>query len=164
MSLILREVSKDTLQVKDKIYYYYSLSFVVKLLGDIIRLFKLFKVLFENLLRWQDGNSVIEEDIYALVGWLKNVYVDREIVYRSVRVLMQDFIGVFVVVDLAVMREAVKRFGGDIVKVNSFLSVDLVIDYSVIVDRFGDDEVFEENVRLEMERNYERYVFLKWGK
>lgn len=62
------------------------------------------------------------------------------------------------------MREAVKRFGGDIVKVNSFLSVDLVIDYSVIVDRFGDDEVFEENVRLEMERNYERYVFLKWGK
>lgn len=152
------------LQVKDKIYYYYSLLFVAKLLGDIICLFKLFKVLFENLLCWQDGNLVIEEDIYVLVGWLKNVYVDCEIVYCLVRVLMQDFIGVFVVVDLVVMCEVVKCFGGDIVKVNLFLLVDLVIDYLVIVDCFGDDEVFEENVCLEMECNYECYVFLKWGK
>lgn len=77
---------------------------------------------------------------------------------------MQDFTGVPAVVDLAAMREAVKRLGGDTAKVNPLSPVDLVIDHSVTVDRFGDDEAFEENVRLEMERNHERYVFLKWGK
>ncbi len=76
---------------------------------------------------------------------------------------MQDFTGVPAVVDLAAMREAVKRLGGDTAKVNPLSPVDLVIDHSVTVDRFGDDEAFEDNVRLEMERNHERYAFLRWG-
>lgn len=164
MSSTLREASKDTLQAKDKTYHYYSLPLAAKSLGDITRLPKSLKVLLENLLRWQDGKSVTEEDIHALAGWLKNAHADREIAYRPARVLMQDFTGVPAVVDLAAMREAVKRLGGDTAKVNPLSPVDLVIDHSVTVDRFGDDEAFEENVRLEMERNHERYVFLKWGK
>ncbi|WP_218690968.1 aconitate hydratase AcnA [Citrobacter braakii] len=163
MSSTLREASKDTLQVKDKTYRYYSLPLAAKSLGDITRLPKSLKVLLENLLRWQDGNSVTEDDIHALAHWLKTAHADREIAYRPARVLMQDFTGVPAVVDLAAMREAVKRLGGDTTKVNPLSPVDLVIDHSVTVDRFGDDDAFEENVRLEMERNHERYVFLKWG-
>lgn len=163
MSSTLREASKDTLQVKDKTYRYYSLPLAAKSLGDITRLPKSLKVLLENLLRWQDGNSVTEDDIHALAHWLKTAHADREIAYRPARVLMQDFTGVPAVVDLAAMREAVKRLGGDTAKVNPLSPVDLVIDHSVTVDRFGDDDAFEENVRLEMERNHERYVFLKWG-
>ena len=117
----------------------------------------------ENLLRWQDGDSVTLDDIQALAGWLKHAHADREIAYRPARVLMQDFTGVPAVVDLAAMREAVKRLGGDTAKVNPLSPVDLVIDHSVTVDHFGDDDAFGENVRLEMERNHERYVFLKWG-
>ncbi|MCI1671237.1 MAG: aconitate hydratase AcnA [Citrobacter freundii] len=163
MSSTLREASKDTLQVKDKTYRYYSLPLAAKSLGDITRLPKSLKVLLENLLRWQDGNSVTEDDIHVLAHWLKTAHADREIAYRPARVLMQDFTGVPAVVDLAAMREAVKRLGGDTAKVNPLSPVDLVIDHSVTVDRFGDDDAFEENVRLEMERNHERYVFLKWG-
>lgn len=163
MSSTLREASKDTLQVKDKTYRYYSLPLAAKSLGDITRLPKSLKVLLENLLRWQDGDSVTEEDIHALAQWLKTAHAEREIAYRPARVLMQDFTGVPAVVDLAAMREAVKRLGGDTAKVNPLSPVDLVIDHSVTVDRFGDDDAFEENVRLEMERNHERYVFLKWG-
>ncbi|EGT0618780.1 aconitate hydratase AcnA [Citrobacter braakii] len=163
MSSTLREASKDTLQVKDKTYRYYSLPLAAKSLGDITRLPKSLKVLLENLLRWQDGNSVTEDDIHALAHWLKTAHAVREIAYRPARVLMQDFTGVPAVVDLAAMREAVKRLGGDTAKVNPLSPVDLVIDHSVTVDRFGDDDAFEENVRLEMERNHERYVFLKWG-
>ena len=100
----------------------------------------------------------------CLWGWLKDAHACREIAYRPARGLMQDFTGVPAVVDLAAMREAVKRLGGDTAKVNPLSPVDLVIDHSVTVDRFGDDEAFEENVRLEMERNHERYVFLNWGK
>ena len=151
------------MQVKDKTYRYYSLPLAAKSLGDITRLPKSLKVLLENLLRWQDGNSVTEDDIHALAHWLKTAHADREIAYRPARVLMQDFTGVPAVVDLAAMREAVKRLGGDTAKVNPLSPVDLVIDHSVTVDRFGDDDAFEENVRLEMERNHERYVFLKWG-
>lgn len=163
MSSILREASKDTLQVKDKTYRYYSLPLAAKSLGDITLLPKSLKVLLENLLRWQDGDSVTEEDIHSLAKWLNDAHADREIAYRPARVLMQDFTGVPAVVDLAAMREAVKRLGGDTAKVNPLSPVDLVIDHSVTVDRFGDDDAFEENVRLEMERNHERYVFLKWG-
>jgi len=163
MSLTLREASKDTLQAENKTYHYYSLPLAARELGDIARLPKSLKVLLENLLRWQDDVSVTAEDIHALAGWLQNAHADREIAYRPARVLMQDFTGVPAVVDLAAMREAVKRLGGDTAKVNPLSPVDLVIDHSVTVDHFGDDEAFEENVRLEMERNHERYVFLKWG-
>ena len=106
MSSTLREASKDTLQAKDKTYHYYSLPLAAKSLGDITRLPKSLKVLLENLLRWQDGKSVTEEDIHALAGWLKNAHADREIAYRPARVLMQDFTGVPAVVDL---RQCAKR-------------------------------------------------------
>ena len=158
MSSTLREASKDTLLVNEKTWHYYSLPLAEKQLGDLSRLPKSLKVLMENLLRWQDGDSVTEEDIRALAGWLQQAHADREIAYRPARVLMQDFTGVPAVVDLAAMREAVKRLGGDTAKVNPLSPVDLVIDHSVTVDRFGDDEAFEDNVRLEMERNHERYA------
>ena len=163
MSVTLREASKDTLQAAEKTWHYYSLPLAAKELGDIARLPKSLKVLLENLLRWQDEDSVTAEDIHALAGWLKNAHADREIAYRPARVLMQDFTGVPAVVDLAAMREAVKRLGGDTAKVNPLSPVDLVIDHSVTVDHFGSDDAFGENVRLEMERNHERYVFLRWG-
>ncbi|WP_308563881.1 aconitate hydratase AcnA [uncultured Klebsiella sp.] len=163
MSSTLRAASKDSLQVKGKTWHYYSLPLAAKELGDLSRLPKSLKVLLENLLRWQDGDSVTAEDIHALAGWLKQAHADREIAYRPARVLMQDFTGVPAVVDLAAMREAVKRLGGDTAKVNPLSPVDLVIDHSVTVDRFGDDDAFAENVRLEMARNHERYVFLRWG-
>ncbi|PJZ06078.1 aconitate hydratase AcnA [Pantoea rodasii] len=163
MSFTLREQSQDTLAVRAKKYYYYSLPKAAQQLGNIDRLPKSMKVLLENLLRWQDGDSVTAEDIEALVAWQKDAHADREIAYRPARVLMQDFTGVPAVVDLAAMREAVKRLGGDVAKVNPLSPVDLVIDHSVTVDHFGDEEAFEENVRLEMERNHERYVFLRWG-
>ncbi|WP_024551694.1 aconitate hydratase AcnA [Franconibacter helveticus 513] len=163
MSSTLREASKDTLQALDKTYHYYSLPLAARELGDITRLPKSLKVLLENMLRWQDNETVTADDLHALAGWLKNAHADREIAYRPARVLMQDFTGVPAVVDLAAMREAVKRLGGDVSKVNPLSPVDLVIDHSVTVDHFGDDDAFEENVRLEMERNHERYVFLRWG-
>lgn len=163
MSSTLREASKDTLQVNEKTRHYYSLPLAEKQLGEISRLPKSLKVLMENLLRWQDGDSVTEEDIRATAGWLQQAHADREIAYRPARVLMQDFTGVPAVVDLAAMREAVKRLGGDTAKVNPLSPVDTVIDHSVTVDRFGDDEAFEDNVRTEMERNHERYAFLRWG-
>lgn len=163
MSSTLHQLSKDTLEVKGQHYRYYNLKRVESELGDLSRLPKSLKVLLENLLRWQDGDSVTAEDIAALAGWLKTGHADREIAYRPARVLMQDFTGVPAVVDLAAMREAVERLGGDVAKVNPLSPVDLVIDHSVTVDHFGDDDAFEENVRLEMERNHERYVFLRWG-
>ncbi len=163
MSLTLRDACKDTLQVENKTYHYYSLALAANTLGNLSRLPKSLKVLLENLLRWQDGDSVTADDIQALAGWLKHAHADREIAYRPARVLMQDFTGVPAVVDLAAMREAVKRLGGDTRKVNPLSPVDLVIDHSVTVDHFGDDDAFEENVRLEMSRNHERYTFLRWG-
>ncbi|WP_343553550.1 aconitate hydratase AcnA [Pantoea sp.] len=163
MSLTLREQSQDTLDVRAKKYHYYSLPKAAQQLGNIDRLPKSMKVLLENLLRWQDGDSVTLEDIEALVAWQKDAHADREIAYRPARVLMQDFTGVPAVVDLAAMREAVKRLGGNVAKVNPLSPVDLVIDHSVTVDHFGDEQAFDENVRLEMERNHERYVFLRWG-
>jgi len=163
MSFTLREHSQETLDVGAKKYHYYSLPKAAQQLGDIARLPKSMKVLLENLLRWQDEDSVTAEDIQALVSWQKNAHADREIAYRPARVLMQDFTGVPAVVDLAAMREAVNRLGGDVAKVNPLSPVDLVIDHSVTVDHFGDDDAFGENVKLEMARNHERYVFLRWG-
>ncbi|MGE9550066.1 aconitate hydratase AcnA [Erwinia amylovora] len=163
MSSTLHQTVRARLNVQGQSYNYYSLPKAEARLGDLSRLPKSLKVLLENLLRWQDEDSVTEEDILALAAWLKQAHADREIAYRPARVLMQDFTGVPAVVDLAAMREAVKRLGGEVAKVNPLSPVDLVIDHSVTVDRYGDDDAFEENVRLEMERNHERYVFLRWG-
>ena len=163
MSFILREACKKNLKVQDNTYHFYSLDLAAQHLGDIHRLPKSLKVLLENLLRWQDNESVTPEDIQAFALWLKDAHIEREIAYRPSRVLMQDFTGVPAVVDLAAMREAVKRLGGDVSRVNPLAPVDLVIDHSVTVDNYGTPEAFEENVSLEMQRNHERYLFLRWG-
>ncbi len=144
-------------------YHYYSLPLLSEQLGDISRLPKSLKVLLENLLRNMDGESVVEDDLKALVEWQKNGHADREIAYRPARVLMQDFTGVPAIVDLAAMREAVLRLGGNVEQVNPLSPVDLVIDHSVMVDKFGTEQAFSENVQIEMTRNYERYLFLRWG-
>ncbi|MBD2792714.1 aconitate hydratase AcnA [Xenorhabdus sp. 42] len=149
--------------MSSKTYHYYSLPLLSERLGEISRLPKSLKVLLENLLRNIDGESVVEEDLKALVEWQRNGHADREIAYRPARVLMQDFTGVPAVVDLAAMREAVLRLGGNAEQVNPLSPVDLVIDHSVMVDKFGTEQAFAENVQIEMERNYERYLFLRWG-
>lgn len=163
MSSGFNEKSMDKLVALNSEYHFYSLPLAAKQLGDIHRLPKSMKVLLENLLRHVDGDTVQVADLKAIVGWLQTGHADREIAYRPARVLMQDFTGVPAVVDLAAMREAVQRLGGNVAQVNPLSPVDLVIDHSVTVDEFGDDHAFEENVRIEMQRNHERYTFLRWG-
>ncbi|EPQ4255589.1 aconitate hydratase AcnA [Proteus mirabilis] len=163
MSLRLKKESLSTLFVGTHQYEYYRLSEVARQLGDITRLPKSLKVLLENLVRYLDDDTVVEDDIKALVDWQKNAHASREIAYRPARVLMQDFTGVPAVVDLAAMREAVKSLGGNVEKVNPLSPVDLVIDHSVMVDKYASDDAFEKNVEIEMQRNYERYLFLRWG-
>lgn len=120
------------------------------------------KVLLENLLRHEDGLHVSKADIDSLLS-LSKESLTREISFFPARVLMQDFTGVPAVVDLAAMRDAMKSLGGDPKKINPLVPVDLVIDHSVMVDSFATPKSFDENVKMEFERNHERYVFLKWG-
>ena len=152
-----------TLKVDDKTYHYFSLPHAAKTLGDLSKLPMSLKVLLENLLRWEDGKTVTEPDLKALAAWLKERRSDREIQYRPARVLMQDFTGVPAVVDLAAMRAAMAKAGGDPQRINPLSPVDLVIDHSVMVDTFASSHAFEQNVDIEMQRNGERYAFLRWG-
>jgi aconitate hydratase len=155
--------SLKTLQIDSKTYHYFSLPDAAKTLGDLSRLPMSLKVLLENLLRWEDNQTVSGDDLKALAAWLTERKSDREIQYRPARVLMQDFTGVPAVVDLAAMRAAVAKAGGDPQRINPLSPVDLVIDHSVMVDKFGDQQAFSENVDIEMQRNGERYAFLRWG-
>lgn len=155
--------TRRTLNVDGKEYDYFSLNAAAEKIGDVSRLPYTLKVLLENLLRFEDGVSVKTEDIQALVDWQKEGKVNHEIDYRPARVLMQDFTGVPAVVDLAAMRAAMVEMGGDPELINPLAQVDLVIDHSVMVDKFGTELAFKQNVDLEMERNAERYEFLKWG-
>lgn len=155
--------SLKTLQVGERTYHYYSLPDAAKTLGTLDQLPKSLKVLLENLLRWEDNQTVTGEDLQALADWTKTRSANREIQYRPARVLMQDFTGVPAVVDLAAMREAVAKAGGDPQRINPLSPVDLVIDHSVMVDRYASENAYHENVEIEMERNGERYAFLRWG-
>ncbi|MCO3660821.1 aconitate hydratase [Pseudomonas aeruginosa] len=152
-----------SLAVDGKTYHYYSLPEAARTLGDLGKLPMSLKVLLENLLRWEDGSTVTGDDLKALAGWLRERRSDREIQYRPARVLMQDFTGVPAVVDLAAMRAAMAKAGGDPQKINPLSPVDLVIDHSVMVDKFASESAFEQNVEIEMQRNGERYAFLRWG-
>ncbi|GGL43504.1 aconitate hydratase [Pseudomonas brenneri] len=152
-----------TLQIDSQTYHYFSLPEAAKSLGDLDKLPMSLKVLLENLLRWEDEKTVTGADLKALAAWLKERRSDREIQYRPARVLMQDFTGVPAVVDLAAMRAAVAKAGGDPQRINPLSPVDLVIDHSVMVDKFGNADAFEQNVDIEMQRNGERYAFLRWG-
>ena len=156
--------TRRTLNVGGKDHDYFSLAAGAEAgLGDVARLPYSLKVLLENLLRWEDGRTVTTEDAAALVAWLGDRRSDREIAYRPARVLMQDFTGVPAVADLAAMRDAVARAGGDPKVVNPLSPVDLVIDHSVMVDSFGRADSFRTNVEREFQRNGERYAFLNWG-
>ncbi len=155
--------SLKTLEVSNKTYHYFSLPDAARTLGNLDKLPMSLKVLLENLLRWEDNHTVTGDDLKALADWLTERKSHREIQYRPARVLMQDFTGVPAVVDLAAMRAAVAKAGGDPQRINPLSPVDLVIDHSVMVDRFGDDKAFGENVDIEMQRNGERYAFLRWG-
>ncbi|KXJ31661.1 aconitate hydratase AcnA [Pseudomonas sp. HUK17] len=155
--------SLKTLQVGERTYHYYSLPDAAQTLGTLDKLPKSLKVLLENLLRWEDNQTVTGEDLQALADWTKTRTANREIQYRPARVLMQDFTGVPAVVDLAAMREAVAKAGGDPQRINPLSPVDLVIDHSVMVDRYASENAYHKNVEIEMERNGERYAFLRWG-
>lgn len=165
MSAIDSFKCRKTLKVGDKEYVYYSLAEAEKNgLAGIAKLPFSMKILLENLLRFEDGRSVTKEHIEQVAAWLSNKGKEEaEIAYRPTRVLMQDFTGVPAVVDLAAMREAMVKLGGDPEKINPLIPVDLVIDHSVIVDEFGSPQALHDNVKHEYERNTERYRFLKWG-
>jgi aconitate hydratase len=130
---------------------------------NISRLPVSLKVLLENLLRQEDNHHVNKADIEGLANWDAKAKQEKEIAFMPARVLMQDLTGVPAVVDLAVMREAMKRLGGDPKKINPLAPVDLVIDHSVQVDYFGSADAFHKNSQIEFERNVERYAFLRWG-
>jgi aconitate hydratase len=155
--------ARRTLSLDGREFDYFSLAAAAAGLGDIARLPYSLKVLLENLLRFEDGTTVTVDDARALAGWVATRGAAREIAYRPARVLMQDFTGVPAVVDLAAMRDAMAALGGEPERINPLVPVDLVIDHSVQVDRYGSADAFAENVRIEMTRNRERYGFLRWG-
>jgi len=156
--------TRRQLQVGAHAYHYYSLNTLLEQgYSDIKRLPYSLKVLLENLLRFEDGSSVTTQHVKALVDWVEHQKSEQEIAYRPARVLMQDFTGVPAVVDLAAMRDAVAQAGKEPALINPLSQVDLVIDHSVMVDSFASPSAFQDNVKLEMERNGERYQFLRWG-
>ncbi|MBY0407519.1 MAG: aconitate hydratase, partial [Rickettsiales bacterium] len=156
--------SKTARAVGGDSYEYFSLPAAYRAIGaDLSRLPYSLKILLENLLRHEDDVSVSSEDIYAFAEWLKRKTSDREIAFRPARVLMQDFTGVPAVVDLAAMRDAMQKLGGNAEAINPLSPVDLVIDHSVMVDNYATPLSAHDNVELEMARNAERYEFLRWG-
>ncbi|MFE1842376.1 aconitate hydratase AcnA [Streptomyces sp. NPDC059515] len=151
--------ARSTLQVGDESYEIFRLD---KVEGSA-RLPYSLKVLLENLLRTEDGANITADHIRALGSWDSQAQPSQEIQFTPARVIMQDFTGVPCVVDLATMREAVKELGGDPAKINPLAPAELVIDHSVIADKFGTPDAFKQNVDLEYGRNRERYQFLRWG-
>ena len=151
--------AKTTIEVAGKKYEIFDIS---KLPESATLPFSL-KVLLENLLRTEDGANITADQIKALANWNPDSEPDTEIQFTPARVIMQDFTGVPCVVDLATMREAIVELGGDASKVNPLAPAELVIDHSVIADKFGTKTSFEENTDIEYERNQERYRFLRWG-
>jgi len=156
---------EKTLTTGGTTYSYFSLPEAErKGLAGVSRLPFSLKVLLENLLRFEDGQSVTRANIEALARWTEDRgSAGAEIGFRPARVLMQDFTGVPAVVDLAAMRDGMERLGGDPSKINPLVPVDLVIDHSVVVDHFGNAGALRDNVTREYEQNGERYNFLKWG-
>ncbi len=151
--------ARSTLQVGDESYEIFRLD---KVEGSA-RLPYSLKVLLENLLRTEDGANITADHIRALGSWDSQAQPSQEIQFTPARVIMQDFTGVPCVVDLATMREAVKELGGDPNKINPLSPAEMVIDHSVIADKFGTNDAFKQNVDLEYGRNKERYQFLRWG-
>jgi len=155
--------SRSTLRVGSNKYDFYRISALDQHGFKTARLPFSLRVLLENLLRREDGSTVTTEMIRALASWTPQTKSEAEISFMPSRVLMQDFTGVPAVVDLAAMRDAMARMGGDPGKINPLQPAEMVIDHSVQVDEFGSPEAFDLNAALEFERNKERYAFLRWG-
>ena len=155
--------TRGTLKVGDRAFTIHRLAPLATAGFDVARLPFSLRVLLENLLRTEDGAVVTRDDIEAVAGWRPGAAPSHEIAFMPARVLMQDFTGVPAVVDLAAMRDAMQQLGGDPAKINPLLPVELIIDHSVQVDEFGTNAAFARNAALEVERNRERYAFLKWG-
>ena len=156
--------SRSTLDVAGRPYTIFRLDSLSKLAdGNAGRLPFSLKILLENLLRNEDGKFVKPDDVRALATWDMKGKVEKEIAFRTARVLLQDFTGVPAVVDLAAMRDALARLGGDARQINPLQPVDLVIDHSVQVDEYGSEAAFLINADFEFQRNQERYAFLRWG-
>jgi aconitate hydratase len=156
--------SRSTLTVGGKPYVIYRLDALRGLPGATVERLPLsLRILLENLLRNEDGGFVKRQDIETMARWDVKQPADREIAFRTSRVLLQDFTGVPAVVDLAAMRDAIVGLGGDPKRINPLQPVDLVIDHSVQVDEYGSDAALLINARLEFDRNQERYAFLRWG-
>jgi aconitate hydratase len=152
--------TQQQLTVNDEQFHIHSL----KGFGDKAkRLPFSLKILLENLLRNEDGVNVKEQDIQALLDWDPHAKPAIEVAFTPARVVMQDFTGVPAIVDLAAMRDAMEKLGGDPAKINPLSPVELVIDHSVQVDGYGNNGAFDLNAKLEYERNKERYEFLRWG-
>ncbi len=152
----------DTLKTNHASYKLYRLDALTKY-GDIEKLPYSIKILLEAVLRNVDGHTVKEEDVTKLAGYNPKHVGEIELPFKPARVLLQDFTGVPAVVDLAALRSAMKRMGGDPKKINPLVPVDLVIDHSVQVDAFASDDALRINMEKEFERNKERYQFLHWG-
>ncbi len=155
--------TKKTLAVDGKTFHYFSLPDLEKHFSTASKLPFSLKILLENVLRYEDGKTVFSQDIEALAKWTDTRTSNHEIAFRPARVLMQDFTGVPAVVDLAAMRDAMKQLGGNPEKINPLSRVDLVIDHSVQVDSYASATALTQNTHIEMERNHERYQFLRWG-
>ena len=156
--------SQSTLKSGATDYEYFSLENAEKAgAGAVSKLPFSLKVMLENLLRFEDGQTVSADDIRALVSSPGASRLEKEMAFRPARVLMQDFTGVPAIVDLATMRDVIKQMGGDPKRINPLQPVELVIDHSVQVDDFGSDLAFRTNADLEFTRNRERYQFLRWG-
>jgi aconitate hydratase len=155
--------TRSSLRVGNTQWTTFSLGTLARKRPEVNRLPFSLKVLLENLLRHEDGRVVTKDHVEALLNWHPTREPDAEISFHPARVLMQDFTGVPTVVDLAAMREATQAMGGDPDRINPLHPADLVIDHSVQVDLFGSETAFAENVRIEFDRNRERYVFLRWG-
>jgi aconitate hydratase len=159
---------KDTFNVRDSLelngqrYAYASLARLGERF-DLKRLPYSMKILLENLLRHEDGLNVTSKEIEAVAQWDAKAEPDTEIAFMPARVLLQDFTGVPCVVDLAAMRDAVVKLGGDATQINPLAPAELVIDHSVQVDAYGSESALEKNVEIEFERNHQRYSFLRWG-
>ena len=163
MKQSLKEECKASLNINGKEAEYYSLKTLSKKFPSISNLPFSLKILLENLLRNYDGENITEDDIENLSLATSGKAKGKEISFQPARVLMQDFTGVPGVVDLAAMRDAIDKLGLDPKKINPQSPVDLVIDHSVMVDYSGNKDAFKKNVKLEYDRNIERYKFLKWG-
>ena len=155
--------SRSTLRVGSKDYEIYRLDALDKQGISTRHLPYSLRILLENLLRTEDGRNVTKEEVRALAAWNSQSKPDKEIAFTPSRVLLQDFTGVPAVVDLAAMRDAMKRLGGDPKLINPLQPAELVIDHSVQVDEFGSAQAFGLNAELEFQRNKERYAFLRWG-